>query len=95
MVKFIKYNTFSESEFPEFESMREKILKEMLERQTAWIEKTIREFAVPRITGEITKEKIIEMNLEMHSASDLENSAFYITQYGKQIGEKFFTSPTK
>lgn len=49
----------------------------------------IRKFAMPKIRGEITAKKIKQRGIILNNCHGLVNSTYWITQKGKEIGERF------
>ena len=64
---------------------------EIAKREDEIFERAVRENAIPKITGKITKDKIRWRGIRMVQQNDLLFSVKWIEQRGKQISPKIIT----
>ncbi|RTL47242.1 MAG: hypothetical protein EKK39_14835 [Sphingobacteriales bacterium] len=65
-----------------------RFLSEQMKKENEIFEKSLRENAVPKITGEITKGKIRWRGIKFVQHNDFLKSAKWLEQRGKQISPK-------
>ena len=84
----IKYEI---GKLPEDDSMNniiDSLCKDMIKKQDNIFEKTLREFAIPSIKGEITRGKIKWRGIKIIQQNKGFKIIKYLIQRGKQIGPK-------
>ena len=88
-IQFTKNNTWKDFDFSEIQSLQETIIKDISKKHEIWIEETIRKFAYPKIRGKITAKKLKQRNIVLNNCPGFVNATYWITQDGKQIGDRF------
>jgi hypothetical protein len=67
------------------------IISDIVRKQDKELEKIVREYATPKISGEITKGKLRWRGLRLIQKTGIAKDSYWIEQRGKIIGYKIIT----